>query len=91
MTMYEKSYTLMYDIACVKRRNRVVKVLEKSAFRIQHSVFLYYGDSKSVEKLCAEVAKFLDAKADLFCCYQVHTKPVMNVGETWVDRHCFVY
>jgi len=57
-------WVLSYDIACARRRNHVVKCLEKKGARVQESIFELYLRFDEVASLCTQLQVLLDSRAD---------------------------
>ncbi len=58
-------FLIAYDIANPKRLSRVARRLEKVAVRCQKSVFLFQGETGTVESLLDELATILQLTEDV--------------------------
>ncbi len=61
-----ENYLICYDIGCNKRRRKLAKQLEKEAFRINKSVFVYLNSEHSIETLHAELSQFCSKKDSVY-------------------------
>ena len=71
---------LCYDISCDRRRNRVARLLEDHASRVQHSVFETRLTDTALARLVERAEKHL-AKGDSLRVY--------TIGKS-AERHCEV-
>lgn len=55
---------VIYDIVENKRRNKMVKCLEKYAVRVQKSAFEAFLTKKKYDKMVEETCKLIDADTD---------------------------
>ena len=62
---------IVYDIAETKRRNKVVKLLEKYGVRINYSVFECMLTSLQKEKLLVKLTSIVVAKEDQIAVYPI--------------------
>ena len=68
-------FVIGYDIASPKRLQKVAKLLEKVAIRIQYSLFFYPKVSREVlEKLTSDILELIDEKEDDVRIYRVDSK-----------------
>ena len=68
-------FVIGYDIASPKRLQKVAKLLEKVAIRIQYSLFFYPKVSREVlEKLTTDILELIDEKEDDVRIYRVDNK-----------------
>ncbi|WP_457608189.1 CRISPR-associated endonuclease Cas2 [Nitratifractor sp.] len=70
--MRRHDYLITYDISDPKRLVKVAKRLDRSAFRIQYSVFLFY-DATALElrDLMEELVLLIDEKEDDLRSYRI--------------------
>jgi CRISPR-associated endonuclease Cas2 len=57
-------YLLTYDIRQAQRLRRIARHLERHAFRVQFSVFLYFGSERQLVALLDRLALLMDLQTD---------------------------
>ncbi len=73
--MKKFDFVLGYDIASPKRLQKVARLLEKVAIRIQYSLFIYLDVSKEeLQLLVDELLELIDESEDDVRIYQVNAK-----------------
>jgi len=73
--MKKFDFVIGYDIASPKRLQKVAKLLEKVAIRIQYSLFFYPKVSReALEKLTSDILELIDKKEDDVRIYRVDSK-----------------
>lgn len=69
--MERKFYVLAYDISNDKRRNKIAKLCESTADRIQGSVFEAYLSQSELDKLVKKARKIMLEKEDSLRIYML--------------------
>lgn len=69
--MERKFYVLAYDISNDKRRNKIAKLCESTAVRIQGSVFEAYLSPSELEKLVKKAKNIMQEKEDSLRIYML--------------------
>lgn len=64
-------YLIAYDIADPKRLGRVARRLERSALRVQKSVFLFRGERAGLETLLDQLAELIHSGQDVVQAWQL--------------------
>ena len=78
--MRRLDFIVGYDVASPKRLQKLARLLEKVAIRIQYSLFLYTDVSKEdVTKLVNEVLAIIDEKEDDVRIYQIDTSRSLHL------------
>ncbi len=63
--MHRREFLICYDISDSKRLSKIGKLVERRAFRIQRSVYLFENASKDdLSELISAVMKIFDDKRD---------------------------
>lgn len=63
--MKHQNYIICYDICDEKRLQKVAKILEKVAYRIQYSIYLWLDPStQEREKVIAQIQEQIDTNVD---------------------------
>lgn len=77
---------VIYDIVENKRRNKMVKCLEKYAVRVQKSAFEAFLTKKKYDKMAEETCKLIDADTDSLRIYLLANHTMVR---SWGigDRH----
>jgi len=87
--MTRHDFVICYDIANTKRLQKVAKCLEKSAFRIQKSIFFYPQATKeNIFELIDELEAILDENEDDIRIYHVDVKNSISL-ESGIDLKTF--
>lgn len=85
-----KNYLICYDISDPKRLAKVAKYLEKTAFRVQYSIFLLPKPSKSeLEKITFDLSNLIDKNIDDLRIYTIknagfHFGSAVNLDEPFI-------
>lgn len=74
----------IYDIACDKRRRRVVKILEGYGIRVQYSAFEAYINQKQYKNLVKQLLPEFNFKEDSLRSYVLYSPAKV---ESW-GREC---
>lgn len=74
-------FLVTYDITSKKRLSKLAKLLEKNAFRIQHSIFLYDDVSKiELTILINAILKIIDEEFDDVRIYKIDISKSIHIG-----------
>jgi CRISPR-associated protein Cas2 len=72
MSRAKNDYLICYDISDEKRLARLARYLEKTAFRIQYSIFLLpLATNMEIKKICADAKELIDEEKDDLRVYTV--------------------
>ncbi len=75
--MKKKDYLICYDISDKKRLSKIAKIVEKKAFRIQRSIYLFdNATKKELYDLLDEVLEILNKKQDDLRVYIIKNKGI---------------
>ncbi len=65
MSRVKNDYLICYDVSDPKRLARLARYLEKEAFRIQYSIFLFADATNGeLEKICSDAKELIDEEKD---------------------------
>lgn len=87
-------YVISYDITDDKRRNKVAKILENYACRVQYSVFEIICDEEIVRKIISELKDVMSENEDSIRVYMLCSscvKKVITLGVGEVTKEIDVY
>lgn len=79
----ENRYTLCYDVADDKRRDKLAQLLTDYGVRVQFSVFEIVCNGRIFDSLIADVTELIDPKKDKVLVYPLCAfcdKRVMRIG-----------
>jgi CRISPR-associated protein Cas2 len=77
-------FIFTYDIADNNRLRKVAKELEKSAVRVQYSVFEFEGSDKEAEKLLNSLERLINKEEDriyMFKLTNIKEKKIIRIGK----------
>lgn len=75
--MHTKDFLICYDISDKKRLSKIGKIVERSAMRIQHSVYFYQSVTKQeLAKLIDDVLQILDEDEDDLRVYTIKNRGI---------------
>lgn len=70
----KKFVVIAYDVTSTKRRNKVVKILEKAGSRINYSVFECMLTDLQFKRIRDDIAKVIDINEDRIVYYPICLK-----------------
>lgn len=73
-----RTWIIGYDISSPKRLRRVAKRLEKSAFRIQFSLFIGCWTEAEFERVWSDLARLINSRCDDVRAWPVPEEPVVT-------------
>ncbi len=74
--MKRYNFVIAYDISDPKKLQKIAKIIEKRALRIQYSIYVYFdATQKDITSLLKEVTKIYDEKKD-----DIRVYKIKNVG-----------
>ena len=71
-------YVIAYDICEPRRLRRVAKCLERSAVRVQKSVFIFVGSRQELEAVTGDLMTLIDVAEDRVQAWPVNDSPVIH-------------
>lgn len=88
-------YVISYDITDDKRRNKVAKILESYACRVQYSVFEIICNEEVIDKIASELKNIIKENEDSIRIYSlcnscVKRVTVFGVGEITKEVEVYV-
>ncbi|MCS7231165.1 MAG: CRISPR-associated endonuclease Cas2 [Elusimicrobiota bacterium] len=88
-------YVISYDITDDKRRNKVAKVLENYALRVQYSVFEIVCNKNIIEEILLQLESLIDKNEDSIRVYEVcecclKKIKILGIGEVTKDLEVYV-
>lgn len=65
ITNKKKYLSVIYDITCTKRRNKIIKLLEQYGNRVQKSAFEILISEKEIKKLVSNIKEIIEVEDDV--------------------------
>lgn len=87
----DKRYIILiiYDICDNKKRNKMVKCLERYGVRVQKSAFEAFISKKLYERMMSETSRIIDTSTDSLRIYQLHDHTSVRswgLGDKHIDE-----